>query len=261
LLASPDWHFVDKRIDSYTLSHAPNDANNSHALFNLAIATIFAREVLEACVIIGQYRTAILKSIHIHGEDETERLRAITVAASGAAFVAFLVVLAVAIPLGILSKNLDDHIVMIIEGVSKVVASVCIIQLSLKLPLWLGLYRKVSIFPCKEFNPETGKEVDRLSLKEIRFNVAWNIWREIAECGVFLIPFFLGTEAKAIPLSALAGIAISLVLGIGIYVANNRMTNKFWLAVVMSGLTLFLSVGMFVGGWHEFEELWGESPE
>ena len=100
-----------------------------------------------------------------------------------------------------------------------------------------------------------------LTLTEIRFNVAWNIWREVAECGVFLIPFFLGTGAKAIPISALVGIAISVVLGIGIYFANTRMNNKFWLAFVMSGLTLMLSVGLFVGGCHEFEEVWGETRE
>jgi hypothetical protein len=29
----------------------------------------------------------------------------------------------------------------------------------------------------------------------------------------------------------------------------------------MAGLTLFLSVGLFVGGCHEFEEVWGETRE
>ena len=39
------------------------------------------------------------------------------------------------------------------------------------------------------------------------------------------------------------------------------MKNKGWLVFVMSSLTLFLSVGMFVGACHEFEELWGETPD
>jgi high-affinity iron transporter len=98
---------------------------------------------------------------------------------------------------------------------------------------------------------------DSLPFKEIRFNVAWNIWREVAECGVFLIPFFLGTGSEAIPLSALVGIAVALVIGIGIYIANQRMKSKVWLAFFMGGLTMFLAIGLFVGGLHEFEEVYG----
>jgi len=250
-------------IDHITRHLSSDDETNEDAIFNVAIATIFAREVLEGAVIIGQYRTAVIKNDKMTEEEKSERLRAITISASIASFVAILVVLAVAIPLGILSGELDERVVEIIEGVSKIVAAICIIQLSCKLPEWLGLYRKVSIFyPWKPFNPEKEKAKKvNITIKEIRFNVAWNIWREVAECGVFLIPFFLGTGAKAIPLSAVVGTAISLVLGIGIYIANNRMSSKFWLAIVMSGLTLFLSVGLFVGGAHEFEEVWGETQK
>ncbi len=167
------------------------------------------------------------------------------------------------------AQDLDERTVEIIEGVSKVVAAICILQLSLKMPYWLGMYEKVPLLPKKHISTWcNGSYVDReeekdvgLTLAEIRFNVAWNIWREVAECGVFLIPFFLGTGAKAIPISALVGIAISVVLGIGMYIANKRMNNKVWLAFVMSGLTLMLSVGLFVGGCHEFEEVWGETRE
>mmetsp|Transcript_49803 Transcript_49803/g.120705 ORF Transcript_49803/g.120705 Transcript_49803/m.120705 type:complete len:395 (+) Transcript_49803:336-1520(+) len=243
------------------LSSSSDEANEDQA-FNVAIATIFAREVLEGCIIIGQYRTAVIKHSHMDEDMKKDRLRAITWSASLAGLLAVVVVLAVAIPLGILSSELDEKVVEIIEGVSKVVAAIFILQLSVKMPEYLGLYRKVSLLPWKKFNPEKerAREVD-ITIKEIRFNVAWNIWREVAECGVFLIPFFLGTGAKAIPLSGLVGIAISLILGIGIYVANNSMKNKLWLAWVMAGLTLFLSVGLFVGGCHEFEEVWGETPK
>jgi high-affinity iron transporter len=88
-----------------------------------------------------------------------------------------------------------------------------------------------------------------LSLKSIRFNVAWNIWREVAEIGVFLIPFFLGEGAKAIPLSGIAGIVVGALLGGLIYITNKRCENKFWLAAFMAILLLFLSTGLFVGGW------------
>jgi high-affinity iron transporter len=243
------------------------------SLFNVAIATIFAREFLEGAIIIGNYRTCIIKNDAFDEDQKKQRLRAVTYATIFATILAIVVVLAVAIPLGILSQDLDERTVEIIEGVSKIVAAVCILQLSLKIPVWLGIYRKVSIIPFKknivkwcngslnEDEMKTDKTDEQLTLSEIRFNVAWNLWREVAECGIFLIPFFLGTGAKAIPLSAVVGIAIALIIGIGLYVANQRMNNKASLAVTMSGVTLFLSVGLFVGGCHEFEEVLGETRD
>lgn len=213
-------------------------------------------------MIIGQYRTVIKKSVYMDEEQKQQALKTVTRAASVAAFFAILVVFAVAIPLAIVGGKLNEDVVAVIEGISKVVAAFCIIQLSIKIPVWLNIYKKVSLFDCSgsKYDPNKKKNVDMLTNEEIYFNVAWNIWREVAECGVFLIPFFLDTNnLKAIPLSAVIGSLISLVLGIGVYIANNRLKTKTWLAVLMSGLTFYLSVGLFVGGCHEFEEVWGDT--
>jgi high-affinity iron transporter len=165
---------------------------------------------------------------------------AITVSALLAALVAIIVTACVAIPLAVLSRDLDETAAIIIEGVSKIVAAICILQLSLKIPKFLGVYATKK--------SEAGVTIG-LSLKSIRFNVAWNIWREVAEIGVFLIPFFLGEGAKAIPLSGIAGIVVGALLGGLIYITNKRCENKFWLAAFMAILLLFLSTGLFVGGW------------
>jgi len=222
-------------------------------LFNGAIMTIFAREFLEATVIIGQYRTVLLRSDDWQDPDRQKQgLKAITVSALLAALVAIIVTMCVAIPLAVLSRDLDETAAIIIEGVSKIVAAICILQLSLKIPKFLGVYASKK--------GEDGVSIG-LSLKSIRFNVAWNIWREIAEIGVFLIPFFLGDGAKAIPLSGIAGIVVGALLGGLIYLANKRCKNKFWLAAFMAILLLFLSTGLFVGGCHEFEEVLGETSK
>ena len=71
----------------------------------------------------------------------------------------------------------------------------------------------------------------------------------MAEIGIFLIPFFLGEGAIAIPLSGLAGIAVGAMLGGLIYYANKAMKNKIWLAAFMAILLLMLSVGLFTMGW------------
>ena len=166
--------------------------SQSNELFNIAIATIFAREVLEGAIIIGNYRTAIIKSDKWKNEEQRQiALSAVTKWALIAAAGAVAVVVAVAIPLGLLSQELDERVVEIIEGVSKVVAAVCILQLTLNIPVWLDLYEKVPLLPCRKNVPSYANhsldeaENAPVSLKEISFNVRWNLWREIAECGVF----------------------------------------------------------------------------
>lgn len=212
--------------------------------------TIFAREVLEGTVIIGQYRTVVQRSPDwADPEKQKQGLKAINMAAGLAALVALVLIIIVGVVLAVLSRGFDEKIADIIEGVSKVVAAFCILQLSLKMPKFLGCYASKK--------GADGVEVG-LTLKSIRFNVAWNIWREVAEIGVFLIPFFLeGEKAKAIPLSGLAGCAVGGLLGGIIYIANKKLKNKTWLAVFMAVLLLFLATGLFTGGMHEFEEVWG----
>ena len=133
--------------------------------------------MLEACVIVGQYKTVIKKSDYMTDERKESALKSVNKAAFWASFFAVLVVVIVAIPLAILSNELDEKVVEIIEGVSKVVASICIIQLSVKIPIFLGLYEKVSILPWKKYEPKAQKDLDDLTDKEIYFNVGWNLWR------------------------------------------------------------------------------------
>lgn len=186
-------------------------------------------------------------------EKKRAALKAVNQSALIASLIAVVIVAIVAVTLAVVSKDLDGRVVEIIEGVSKVVAAIAILQLSTKVPKWLGLYAS------KKVNYED--KVEGLSLKSIKFNVAWNLWREVAECGVFLIPFFLGSGAEAIPLSGFIGILVGLAGGLGVYYASRNMENKFWLAFFLAAVTGMLSVGLFVGGCHEFEEVWGETKK
>jgi high-affinity iron transporter len=224
------------------------------SVFNSAICTIFARESLEGSVIVGQFRTAIHHSYvpTENGPTKEQLLRATYVWAAIATLVALVVVLIVAIPLAVLSNDFDEKTSQIIEGVSKVVAAICVLQLTLKVPKWFGFYK----------SKKAGKVTDSfdLTLQSVRFNIAWNVWREVAECGVFLLPSFLsGDNLKAIPVSAIVGILVGLGLGSVIYYGNQRFKNKLYLTCFMTLLLVFLSTGLFVGGVHEFEEVVGET--
>lgn len=222
-------------------------------LFISFSATIFAREILEGCIIIGQYRTVIFKSPEFQDPDEQKAaLRTVTMSALWASLAAVVLAASVTIGLYFAGKGFNNYTAEIIEGVSKVVAAICVLQLSGKVPKWLGLYAN------KKEN--ANGVVEGLDTRSIRFNVAWNLWREVAECGVFLIPYMLGDSARSIPVSAAIGSAVGIAGGFGTYWASNNMSTTTGLAFFLANLTGWLSVGLFMGGCHEFEEVWGMTP-
>lgn len=226
---------------------------SSPGYFNIGIASIFAREVLEGSIIIINYRTIIRKSSVWEGEAEKVALRTVTRWSIYAALVAVLCILIFALTVRFVTKKLNDNIGFIIEGISKIVAAVCVLQISLKVPTWLGVY------PKKHGNLDDNFEVG-ITLAEIKFNVSWNLWREVAECGVFLLPFFfLDGGAIAIPISAVVGVLISLILAFGTNYASNKLKNKFWLVFFLSTLTAALALGLFVGGCHLLEVVFGST--
>jgi high-affinity iron transporter len=78
-------------------------------LFDIAVCTIFAREVMEGAIIVTQYRTVIQRSTLPEGSEATmeQMLRTVTLSAAAAAFLAIFVVAIVAIPLAVLSNDFD----------------------------------------------------------------------------------------------------------------------------------------------------------
>mmetsp|Transcript_2362 Transcript_2362/g.6142 ORF Transcript_2362/g.6142 Transcript_2362/m.6142 type:complete len:305 (-) Transcript_2362:31-945(-) len=215
-------------------------------LWNLGVAVIFAREFLEAGIIIGQFRTLINKSEW--DDDRKRNSHKILWASAGAAFmVALIMIIATGIGLNVASAEFPKWLAELIEGVSKLVAAFSLAILSFKIPEWLGVY---------EAEHEMEELDNTLTPAQLRFNVGWNIWREMAEIGAFLFPFFLNPnfDPASIPLSALAGIAIALVLGAMLYFGNQRLNNKGPLAASMATIIGWLGVGLFTGGMHEMEE-------
>jgi high-affinity iron transporter len=246
----------------------------AEALISFPVVTIFAREFLEGSVIIGEYRTVILRGDSLHPDYPKESaLRDVTLASLFATALALLVIAVVAIPLAVLSMNFDNTTAKVIEGVSKIVAGISLLLLSLKLPKFLGVYGSCKTsknrksqqassdgVQADDQNASDDSDPDYLTKRSIRFNVAWNIWREVAECGVFLIPFFLAGDLLAIPLSAVIGALVGTAAGFGIYFANKRLKNKKGLAIFAVLLLCFLSAGLLTGGCHNLEVEFGSTP-
>jgi ABC-type proline/glycine betaine transport system permease subunit len=95
------------------LSEISPDDDIGNGLFNVAIATIFAREMLEGAIIIGQYRTVIQKMDGWEDDMKTQALQIVNRSAAWASLVAVVVVLAIAIPLGVLSQDLNESVSLV----------------------------------------------------------------------------------------------------------------------------------------------------
>ena len=215
-------------------------------LMDFAVITIFAREFLEGSIILGEYRTILQRGgtgVLEPGVTVEQANRVLWTSAWVATAAALLVIAAIAIPLSVLSRNFDDSTSKLIEGVSKMVAGICLLQLSLKLPKFLGVYgstknsnnnnnsassHQASASPKMQHEDTESIATDnetrtanvtehggttlrlgaatdavdisnnnnnnhndnnenednnntataQLSLRNMRFNVAWNIWRE-----------------------------------------------------------------------------------
>lgn len=102
------------------------------------------------------------------GVSQKDALSEIRVASLWAIALALVVIACVAVPLAVLSHTLDPTTAYIIEGVSKIVAGVSLLQLSLKVPKMLEIYAS-----CKNNDGSSDISDNGLTLKNIRFNVAW----------------------------------------------------------------------------------------
>lgn len=172
-------------------------------LLDFAVITIFAREFLEGTIILGEYRTIIQRGgtrILEPGVTVEKAHRAVWTSAWVAIAAALLVIAAIAIPLSVLSRNFDDGTSKIIEGLSKMVAGVCLLQLSLKLPKFLGVYgstKKNKKKTTTKTNKDKAKDAGALAHKDTASVATDNETRTATT----------GSNGAAIQLGAAAGYA------------------------------------------------------
>eukprot|EP00306_Pavlova_sp_CCMP459_P012624 CAMPEP_0185190188 /NCGR_PEP_ID=MMETSP1140-20130426/6496_1 /TAXON_ID=298111 /ORGANISM="Pavlova sp., Strain CCMP459" /LENGTH=337 /DNA_ID=CAMNT_0027756795 /DNA_START=79 /DNA_END=1095 /DNA_ORIENTATION=- len=218
------------------------------SLWSVPIASIFAREFMEATIIIGNFRTLVKRADWDEEKKQTAH-KEIWRSSFVAFFVAFLAILGLGIGLSQAGQELSTYWVHIIEGISKIVAGVAIAILSVKVPAWLGIYRDL-----KEEQKALEEQSNfTMTGSELRFNIVWNVWREMAETGAFLIPAFLNGNELLIPLSGFVGVVIGVLLGLSIYFGNKYLKDRRALAIFMAVFLGALAAGLFTGGFQYIE--------
>eukprot|EP00567_Pseudictyota_dubia_P009250 CAMPEP_0197436776 /NCGR_PEP_ID=MMETSP1175-20131217/4177_1 /TAXON_ID=1003142 /ORGANISM="Triceratium dubium, Strain CCMP147" /LENGTH=740 /DNA_ID=CAMNT_0042966157 /DNA_START=385 /DNA_END=2607 /DNA_ORIENTATION=- len=219
--------------------------------FTWAIMSLFAWLVPRISMEIGEYHRAMRKS-PLWASKEAQDLGRDTIRMTAhiANLVGVVIIVGTACAVALNTKNLEKRMVSIVIGLSRLVGAVFIFFLSCMFPEWLEVYqirRRRDVLP-----------VDR-SLRSLRFNVMLGVLGQYFRVIIFLMPFYCGANAVVIPVSAIVGIFIGIIVDCCVYWGHQHIgTRKNWvilfvmvfIAIVGSGL-LFASGALYIN------DVWG----
>lgn len=214
-----------------------------------AMLSIFAMLVPQLSIEIAEFRVQLATSWNEDADKLKEGLSAISRYSCIAIVVAVLVNVGTAAAVALTTQHLDERMLAIITGLSRLLAAVYSFFISVKVPKWLGVYHTTKSLH--------GSQVGRC-LRELKFNLVWNLWGHFTEVYFFLIMFYNGVTAATIPLSAVIGIAIGFAISCGIYLGRTRFKeHKVKIAAVMSTILSILSSLATASGCIWIQTVWG----
>mmetsp|Transcript_5713 Transcript_5713/g.13886 ORF Transcript_5713/g.13886 Transcript_5713/m.13886 type:complete len:576 (+) Transcript_5713:184-1911(+) len=182
---------------------------------SLATIAIWCYLVLHLFVEYGEYIMALKKS---RKWGTPERFPVVQKQAKRVFFVTIILAVVVFIGFSImvseLTEGMDSRAASIVIGLSRLAAGVIFAWLSINVPQMMGVYysRKKKVSTYK-------------SVREVRFNLSWNLWMEIIN--MFFLNFFFSchSERFAVLYGILIGIAGGALLIWMVHTA--RRNNKF----------------------------------
>ena len=227
-------------------SSAP-DLINTRAL---AILALFLWLVPHLFIQIAEYRIAIKKSSKWEGVKLTDGLRAITNHSLFATAVGLILVSGTAAGVALSTKGMDIDLLFILSGLSRLCSAMVIFLLSFKIPVWLGIYHEQNLHP----EPRTTIS----SLKSLRFNVRWSIWKCFFMIYFILLPYFCGAPGPIeIPAYMIVGIIGGILVCLGVYYGRTKFrAHKEAIAIIMVLILTILSALDFAFACWYIEYVW-----
>mmetsp|Transcript_22521 Transcript_22521/g.62549 ORF Transcript_22521/g.62549 Transcript_22521/m.62549 type:complete len:680 (-) Transcript_22521:149-2188(-) len=169
-----------------------------------------------------------------------------------------LTVIGSAVLITLLSDPLDERMVHILNGLSRISSSVTLAVLSVRVALWLNLYQSY-----KRINNHHDQKLKKLmgtTAIELQHAVRWSVAK------VFLRPFCIllvlfqeGTDPVTIPVSIIAGVSTGLFVDFVIYKCrrfHGRLRKALSIAFV--GVICFFSLTGLVFGTYFIAEVWDD---
>ena len=286
-----DYYSDGTRSVSVAAARAESAQNG---LVNSAIACIIAREVIEAITFIVSHIGAVVKNPNMTPEQRSYYLKRLVPAVLGGFLGGIVVTVCVAVPLAHLAAllNVQDG-VDIGEGVSKTVASIFVVDMTIKLPVWFGIsnYRKPiktpavedaeptrttsssgagipddagAVVPADAETPAKAAVSERdathglASAQIMALSLLWNTWREACEGGLLTAVVAVVGDYPASEVGASIGVGLlcAFILA-AIFAFGARNVSPVAFGVAAAALSQLLSMGLVTGAVREFEGVYG----
>jgi len=226
-----------------------------------SIACIVAREFLEGTMFVTSHFGAVLKSEKLEQQDKVEYYKRLTIFSAGGLLCGLAVSLGVGFGLKSAfesGRGFEAEVGMEAgEGVSKLIGAILVCKMMFKMPKWFGISNYGRVENQDYVVPNTLAPSDSLDSKEqMGFNLFWNIFREMAECGCFVaIEGFLNPKAyHSLGWSVMVGLAAAfatfVIIGLSMKYSQGNTPG-----IVCSIIVQMLAVGLFTGAAHAFEEV------
>jgi len=226
-----------------------------------SIACIVAREFLEGTMFITSHFGAVTKCAKLEQEQKVEYYRRFLLSSAGGLFCGLAVSLGVGFGLKTAFENgegTEAEVGMEAgEGASKLIGAILVCKMMFKMPKWFGISNYGRIENQEYVIPNTIVPDDVLDSKEkMGFNLFWNIFREMAECGSFvaiegfLNPRAFNTLGWSVSVGLAASFATFIIIGLSMKYSTGHVAG-----VTCSIIIQMLAVGLFTGAAHAFEEV------
>lgn len=130
-----------------------------------------------------------------------------------------------------------------------VTSAVVIFFISYKTPKWIGVYWS---------NKHDYGEPVGTTIKHLRFNVQWSIWRHFGQIYFISLLFFCGAPPIKIPLSAFCGIGVGFIISFFVYLGRTKLQEqKKKVAILLASLISIASAIAFSSGCWYIQQVWG----
>ncbi|KAL7554784.1 hypothetical protein ACHAWF_018323 [Thalassiosira exigua] len=207
---------------------------------------IAALIVLDVGTEIGEYHQAINRSAKWGKDARTSRRirKIVNVATMQVIAVGMASIVLSAMAVTHLTRGMDNRMTLVLEGVSRLEAAQLMGYISVKTPLWVGVYHSRAKNHCIQHVGE-GIEV-------LKFHVRYTIGQYVVLVFCLMLPF------TGRPISAILGFFIGFLLEVLIIFAREgNAERQFRVASIASMVFAFCSSVMFADGCHYIQVVWG----
>jgi hypothetical protein len=189
--------------------------------------------------VVGEFRFNLFRSPDWEGDESKlqQGLKEIRNASIFAIIIALIFIIVGAIGVSLTTRNLDDRMIVIVQGISSITCAVILVIMSFEAPKRTGVY-------YSRVHEEHGLPVGKC-LKALRFHVLWSIWGQFGFMYFLLWPFYCSSDALTISISIMTGIALGLFLVGCIYFARRHTERRNKICTGIMAVCLTIASGAF----------------